>query len=483
MGKGIAQSRRRLPVSAQAPVSGWFWRRCFAPVDIASLAAFRIAFGGLMLWEILRAITGGWVYELFIAPKFHLTYPGFSWVQPLPGGGMQVLFWLLVVAALGMMLGFLYRLSATVFFLGFTWVFLIEATEYLNHFYLICLLSFLMICVPAHRAFSLDAWRKPTLRSDSAPAWTLWLLRAQVGIVYFFGGIAKFGGDWLHGEPLRTWLAARTDFPVLGRWFREEWMVYLVSYSGLLIDLLAVPLLLWKRTRWPGFALVLAFHLMNARLFSIGIFPWLMIAASLLFLAPDWPRRLGLGGRAEPARLMAPTSRFALQGKQRALLAVIACFLTWQCLMPLRHFLYPGDVNWTEEGHLFSWHMKLRDKHARSEFLVTDPARQETWRVDPRQYLTRTQAAVMATQPELIRQFAHYLAEEYNRQGISNLEVRAEVLASLNGRPAQLLVDPRVDLAAEPASLRHRSWIEPLQNSLSLPQKEMRSKNEINPGP
>ncbi|MDB6109616.1 MAG: hypothetical protein JWR69_1366 [Pedosphaera sp.] len=464
MGTGVAQSLPHSSAAAPVEVPGKLWQRCFVPVDIAWLAVFRIAFGGLLLYEILKGITGGWVYKLFIAPKFHFTYYGFDWVQPLPGVGMYVLFGLLGLAALGIMLGCWYRLSAVTFCLGFTYVFLLEATEYLNHFYLICLLSLLMLLVPANGAFSVDAWRKAAMRSDTTPAWTLWLLRAQISIAYFFGGIAKLNGDWLRGEPLRTWLAARTDFPVLGRWFTEEWMVYLFSYGGLLIDLLAIPLLLWKRTRVIGFVVVLAFNLMNARLFSIGIFPWLMIGASLLFFSPNWPRRFGIGRRAGASRVTAPRAPLALGGKQCALLAFIACHLVWQCLMPLRHFLYPGNVNWTEEGHYFSWHMKLRDKQARAEFLVTDPAQQKTWRVDPRQDLTRTQASIMARQPELIRQFAHFLAAEYGREGLAKVEVRAEVLASLNGRPAQLLVDPRVNLAAEPASLEHQRWIEPLQS-------------------
>jgi hypothetical protein len=427
------------------------------------LAAFRVAFGALMLWEILKGIGGGWVTELFIAPSHHFTYYGFAWVRPLPGQGMYVLFWVLAAAALGIMAGCFYRVSAAVFFLGFTWVFLIEATEYLNHFYLICLLSFLMIFVPAQRAFSLDAWRKPALRSDTAPAWTLWLLRAQVGLVYFFGGIAKLNGDWLHGEPLRTWLAGRTDFPVIGRWFTSEWMVYSLSYGGLLVDLFAVPLLLWKRTRYFALAVILAFNLMNARLFEIGIFPWLMIAGTLLFLPPGgmrrWLRLKRVESSLEPAhKVLAPHTR-----KEKTGVALAACYLAWQCLVPLRHFLYPGDVNWTEEGHNFSWHMKLRDKQGVAEFIVTDPATRRTWRVSPRGYLTQTQTARMSTQPELIRQFAHVLAMEYRGQGLTNVEVRAEVLASLNARPAQLLVDPRVNLAAEPASLRHKTWIEPLR--------------------
>jgi len=105
-------------------------------------------------------------------------------------------------------------------------------------------LSFLLCIVPAHKMWSLDARCRPQLRADTTPAWTLWLLRAQVAVVYFFGGVAKLNGDWLRGEPMRMWLADRTEFPVIGRFFTEESTVYLFSYGALFNDLLAPALLL-----------------------------------------------------------------------------------------------------------------------------------------------------------------------------------------------------------------------------------------------
>jgi hypothetical protein len=130
--------------------------------------------------------------------------------------------------------------------------------------------------------------------------------------------------------------------------------------------------------------------------------------------------------------------------------------------MPLRHLAYPGDVSWTEEGHLFSWHMKLRDKEATASFTVRDPETGESWTVSPRDHLTRRQASKMSGNPDLILQFAHYLAERDRRSGGSRLEVRASVNASLNGREPQPLVDPDTDLAAQPRSLRASPWIVPL---------------------
>ena len=365
-------------------ILGSLRKRFFEPVDIASLVYFRVAFGVIMLWEVWRYFDHGWIARYWIRPTLHFTYYGFDWVHPWPASGMYLHWVALGALAILITLGLWYRISATLFFLGFTYTFLLEQARYLNHFYLICLISFLMIFIPAHRAASLDARWRPSLRSQTAPAWALWLLRGQIGIVYFYGGVAKLNADWGRAEPFRTWLARRTDFPVIGSWFTEEWMVYLLSYGGLVFDLLVVPFLLWRRTRVFAFGGAVLFHLMNARLFSIGIFPWFMIAATALFFAPGWPRRLlaqwwpALNGQHRECAPVAPVA-----WRQHATLILLGVYSTLQLLVPLRHSLYPGEVSWTEEGHRFSWRMKLRDKDASARFVVTDPIGGRRWIVDP----------------------------------------------------------------------------------------------------
>lgn len=449
--------------------------RFFASVDISSIVFFRIAFGSIMLWEVIRYFSNNWIDRYYIQPTFHFTYYGFDWIKPWPGRGMYLHFFALGILAVWILIGFYYRVAAVLFFLGFTYVFLLDQTQYLNHFYLISLLSFLLIFVPAGREFSVDALLRPGLRSRTAPAWTLWLLCAQIGITYFYGGIAKLNSDWLHGEPMRMWLAERLDFPVIGPYFRDEWMVYLFAIGGLLLDLMIVPLLLWRRTRVIAFAAGLAFHLLNAQLFNIGIFPWFMLCATVVFFPPDLPRRaMRALARALPAR---SGRRTAVPGdaaqpdlvmpRRPALVVVLICvYLGVQLLMPLRHWAYPGNVSWTEEGHNFSWHMKLRDKEAAGEFTITDSGSGETSRVELRRYLTTRQRDKMLANPDMILQFCHYLAELKRREGVENAEVRASVKASLNGREPQWLIDPNVDLSKAPRNLLSASWILPLTEPL-----------------
>lgn len=451
----------------------------FNPVDISFLVFFRILFGGIMLWEVYRYFTYGWIARYYIEPVINFTYYGFSWVKPWPGRGMYIHFVVLGAAAACVMVGFIYRVAAPVFFLAFTYSFLLEHTRYLNHLYLVCLIGFLMCFLPAERAFSVDALLRRKIRSDTVPAWTLWLLRAQVGIPYFYGGIAKLNSDWLRGgEPMRTWLRPLAETPGGGPIFTSGWVVYSFVIGGLLLDLLVVPLLLWRRTRLFAFAAAVVFNLINAVIFDIGIFPWLMTGALLIFFPPDLLRRfarafMSPGEQFVDAAPSQPTVAItersscpSLTASQKVIFGLLAAYLAVQLLFPLRHYLYPGNVSWTEEGHNFAWHMKLRTKTGEAIFTVSHPASGQTWTVKPGDYLKSHQLMKTITKPDLVLQFAHYLAEENRREGFENVEVRARVMVSLNGREPQLLIDPNVDLAKEQVTLLPARWIVPLTTPL-----------------
>lgn len=450
-------------------------RALHAPVDAASLAFLRVVFGCVMLVEISRYWSHGWIREYLVVPKFFFSYPLFGWVRPPPAAWLGVQFDLLAFAAMCIVLGLFVRVAAAVFAVLFAWWFLSDQTNYLNHFYLITLVSFLFVFVPTDRAFALDARfrRSPgTPRSPAAevvPAWAVWIFRFQIGVPYFFGGVAKLNPDWLAGEPMRMWLRGMHAVPLLGAVCMQEWCVYGFVVGGLLLDLLVVPGLLWRRTRPFAFAATFVFHGTNSILFSIGIFPWLMIAATTIFFEPDWPRRLLSRVRratvAGPPPAEPPTS-VELTPARRLGIAGVGGWVALQLFLPLRHFLYPGVASWTEEGHLYAWHMKLRDKAGQGEFTARDPASGASWKIDPHDYLARRQEREMYDHPDEILQFAHHVADEYAKAGKGRLEVRAKIYVSLNGRKPQLIVDPDVDLAAQPRSLARWPWILPLTEPL-----------------
>ncbi|MCZ7644979.1 MAG: HTTM domain-containing protein [Planctomycetota bacterium] len=441
--------------------------RLFEPVDCASLVWFRVCFGLVMAWQSAKYLWSGWAESAYVKPAFHFTYYGFGWVKPWPGEGMYWHFYAMIALSLLVAAGALYRVGSALLFLAVTHWFLIEATQYNNHYYLECLLALLLAFMPAHRGFSVDAWLRPSLRERTVPAWTVWLLRFQIGVVYFYGGLAKFDPDWLTGIPVRGLLGKAAALPLLGEWSRAPWFGCFLAYGGLLLDLLIVPLLLWRRTRLAAFLLALGFHLSNSALFTIGVFPWFMIGATLIYFDPEWPRaalRRVLRRKApdgEPPAHAVPR----LGRLRRVGLGLLTLYLLIQVFLPFRRLLYPHRVTWSEEGFRFAWHMMLRHKLTQAEFVVLSP-RNEPLPVKLERTLTKRQFGVMRSKPDLILQFAHHLAGEARRQGFEDVKVKALISCSLNGRKPQLLVDHTVDLAAEPTGLQPKHWIRPLEEPL-----------------
>ncbi len=369
---------------------------------------FRIVFGLVCLAGVVRSFAYGWVSELYVEPAHHFTYLGFGWVTPWPGWGMHLHFALLGVLALGIAIGYRYRVCALAFFLGFTYVELLDKTNYLNHYYLVSLISLLMVFIPLNRSMSVDrrlaerGGDGPAGREwDAVPAVTLWVLRGQVAVVYLFAGIAKLNPDWLlEAQPLRIWLHHHTDLPLVGPLMGDLWIAYAMSWAGAFFDLTIVGWLLWRRTRVWALLMTVVFHLSTWFLFpQIGVFPWLMLAGALVFFPPDWPKRLAgnlraTGKSGSPDTVPAPDRSIA--GKRRAWLpkvvcAAIAVYFLVQLAVPLRHYAYPGNVRWNEEGYRFSWRVLLTEKAGMAEYRVVDPESGRSWRVGPERYLTPLQ--------------------------------------------------------------------------------------------
>jgi len=454
-------------------------RHLFRPVDASSLAVFRIAFGGLMLFEAVN-------YGVFLCldcfyrqTDLLFKYRHFEWAELLPGRGLELVFVIMALSATGVMLGLFYRLSAVLLVLTFGYLFLLDEALYLNHFYLALLFATILVFVPAHRAWSLDARRRPAFASDTVPNWGRFWLGAQLEIVLVLAGLVKLNADWLNLEPMRMWMtAASADEAAIFRWLTQDWGIALASYGAIALHLVGAPLLLWRRTRLAVFCIYAVFHVINTFVFNIGIFPWMTLAATLVLFDPDWPRQvlrwLQARGRAVRfAALAQPAGdgmgRFALSRTARVgITAFIVLWLAAQVLVPFRHHLAPGNVAWNEDGHRFSWRMKLRSKRAVARFVVlTDDGGRVV--VDPRDHLTAKQTRKMSCIPDMILQFAHFLASEHGDDGTRKVAVHADVRCSLNAREPQPLVDRLVDLSGVHRDDPVTSWVTPLSTPLRNP--------------
>lgn len=437
--------------------SGWI----FAPVDDTALVLFRIVFGLLLALESAGSIVTGWVRENLIEPRVHFPMIGFEWVRPPSGAGMYAYYALMAACGVLVMLGAFYRLALALFTVLWAGAYVMQSVSYNNHYYLILLLCLLMIAMPAHAWASLDARRDPALRSTTCPRWCILALAAQAALVYVFAAVAKLDPDWLAARPLEQWLARREDW-ALGPLLAHDSAKWVLAWGGLAFDALIVPLLLWRRTRPFAAALAVAFHLANSYVFRIGVFPYLAIALCLFFFPGESLRRRFLPRKPPVAAdVDGPRSTAA---RRRVVVAGLAVWFALQLALPLRHLPYPGDVNWTEEGHRMSWRMMLRAKSGSITFDLLHPPSGKRWKVRPDEFLTRKQAQRVATRPDLAWQFAQFLARHYAEQGLAPVEVRASSAVSLNGRAPQPLIDPEVDLAAvEWRVLGANRWIVPLR--------------------
>lgn len=431
--------------------------KLFAETSIYSLVVARLAFGLLSILECIRQFDRGVIEEYYILPKIHFTYYGFGWISPLSGEGMYWFHCLLIALAIFVTIGLFYRISLALFTIGFTYTFLIDQTTFLNYFYMMILYGILLLFMPANRYFSLDSYFDRRIKTEKISFWPIFLLRAQTEIILFYAGLVKINYDWLvRSQPLKSWLREKETIPQLEYLFAQDWLVMAACYAVVIMHL-SSPLLLFKRTRIYIFLIYCCFHTLNSHVFVVGAFPWLTISMTTLFFAPDWPKKIfKFFNKAKDVNNFKPLSN----STQKIAMYLMAFWIISQVLIPLRHYLYPSFVSWSDEGKRFAWRMKLNKFDGATIFIVTDPKTNRRWRVDNEQYLTYGQHVELQCQPDVILQFAHYLQKVWEEEkGYKNVQVNVHAFCSLNKRSMQRYIDPNVDLTKIKRDLKHRDWV------------------------
>ncbi len=437
---------------------------------IAPLAVFRVAFGVIMLISTVRFIAKGWVYDFYISPKCYFPFYGFEWVRPLPAAGMYSLFAIMVIASIFIAIGFLYKLSISAFFICFVYTELIDKTYYLNHYYVVSIVSFLLLLVPAHRYFSVDVVRNPSLKVTHVPGWTINIFKWQLCVIYFCAGISKLNYDWMcQALPLKIWLPANAGLTLIGPLLTQAWVAFLFSWFAAAFDISIGFLLLSRAARPWAYLLVVIFHMLTAWLFKIGMFPYVMIFITIIFFSESfhlrviknisnlWPHNVHQSGESKAVLT------FSLN-KKKLLYSLLGLYAVLQVLVPFRFLLYPGTLFWTEEGYRFSWRVMLMEKSGTAFFYIKDPATGNSGEVPNGLYLTPLQERMMATQPDMIVQYAHYLHHVYRNKGIKDPIVTAECYVTLNGSGSRLFIDPTTDLSKQTDNFLPKKWILPFHN-------------------
>ncbi|MFZ4633124.1 MAG: HTTM domain-containing protein [Saprospiraceae bacterium] len=437
------------------------------PVSIAPIITLRVVVGAMLLFSTARFWYLGWIKDHYLQPVLHFHYYGFEWLQTPPAAVLYAMHVLLMASSLFVMLGLFYRLAAVLQFALFTYTELLDITYYLNHYYFVSIACALLIIVPAHRDFSVDVWRNPALRSSQVPRWTVGIFRFQLCLVYLYAGFWKMNTDWLlHALPLKIWLPAQDQLPLIGWLLQYEATAFLFSWFGMLYDTTIVLWLSWARTRPLAYLAVVVFHGLTGLLFQIGVFPLVMVGATLVFFSDQWHQRWQSKVKSwlSPSPVRQDYARGASPRRTpQYLWVLLGAHCLFQILFPWRYLLYPGNVFWTEEGYRFSWRVMLMEKAGTAQFYVKDRLTGREGLVVNSEFLNPHQEKQMAMQPDLILQFAHFLQKHYTQKGVADPIVRAETYVTLNARPSQLLIDPHVDLTHLSDGWARKEWILPYE--------------------
>ena len=428
----------------------------FKHIDNSPLIVFRIIFGLLCFLESVGAIFTGWVNYTLIDPKFTFSYIGFEWLQPLPGNWMYVFYIVMGVFGFFIMIGYKYRLSTIMFTLLWATTYLMQKASYNNHYYLLILLSAIMVFLPANKYLSVDAKIKPSIKQISMPKWCSWVFILQMFIVYTYGSIAKIYPDWLDTSVMELLMRSKKDYIFIGELLQEKWMHYFLSYGGILFDGLVIPLLLWKPTRKLAFFASIFFHLFNSIVFQVGIFPYLSLAFALFFFEPETIRNIFL-----KRKTLYTDNKVIIPSYKTPFIAVFGLYFIIQIALPLRHHLVEDNVLWTDEAHKMSWRMMLRSKSGFATYTVVDKETDQKTYIKLDDYLSKKQKRLVTSKPDVMWQFAQYLKKDFAQQG-KDVSVFVNCKISVNGRPFTPYIDSKVDLAAikwDP--YKHCEWILP----------------------
>lgn len=428
---------------------------------IETLVSFRIIFACMMLFSTIRFIGMGWINEFYVKPEFHFKYYGFSWVEALPEQGMYAVFFFMLLSCFGILFGCFYRISTIIFFITFTYVELIDQANYLNHYYFVSLMSFIMIFLPAHKSFSLDVKYNWVKEMKEIPNFYVLLPKFQLAIVYIFAGIAKLNYDWLlEAQPLKIWLPAHSHLPFIGSFLNYEIVAYIFSWFGAIYDLFIVFFLMNSKTRPYAYFFVIIFHVLTRILFPIGMFPYIMIMSTLIFFSEDFHVRVLNFLKA----LFNVKSQYQNEIKAPSyvnikLYALFIAFFIIQIILPFRYLVYPGKLFWTEQGYRFSWRVMLMEKAGTAFFYVEDSKSKKRLQIDNKDFLTKNQEKMMSTQPDMILQFAHHIGEYYRSKGFEHPAVYVESYVNLNGAGSKLFIDSTINLMNVQDGFNHKTFI------------------------
>lgn len=423
------------------------------PVKSDVLGLFRVFFGLCLLYELWYYVDIDLLNMGLRQPVMLFPYEGLEWIRMLPGKGMEMVLFLLMIAAVCITIGWMLRIASVVFFIGFAWIFLLDKGLYNNHLYLFILMGFLFSVTNADASWSVSKKK----HRDALPAWQLMIFQFQIVLVFFYGGLAKLNYDWLvNFQPAIVLTEGKTS----------KLFLYILVYGGLVFDLLVGFLLLWKPTRIYAMITALIFNITNSVIFhDIGVFPFFMIGTLLLFTDPDFVASWAKRKQNVEKKKNKQTGLVLQSATSTGLKALLISYVVFQLAFPFRHLLYHGNVDWYGEAQKFSWRMKIQQRDLKElKVTVLDYKTKQILDLDPAKYITSAQVLALTQDPQMLLAFVKYIEKDAKSKGIENPFIKASCIVTFNGRLPQPMVDPEKNLCTISNDAPVYSWVMPLKN-------------------
>jgi hypothetical protein len=265
---------------------------------------------------------------------------------------------------------------------------------------------------------------------------------------------------------MATWLPGLYEIPIIGKLVHYKELAYLFSWAGCLYDL-SIWLFLWfKRTRGIAYFFVIVFHVLTAVLFPrIGMFPFIMITATIIFFSSGWHEKILGFIKGGVKKMETPLSHVSSGLDKSFISGALVIYFIVQLFLPIRHLQYPGNLFWHEQGYRFSWRVMLMEKNGLTNIILNDPVKKERREVDQNLYLTPFQKQQMRSQPDMLIQFANHLGDEFLKEKGYAPEVYVKSRISLNGRRSQVFTNDTLNLVGLDEPLKS-GFIVPFKSKL-----------------
>jgi Vitamin K-dependent gamma-carboxylase len=148
-----------------------------------------------------------------------------------------------------------------------------------------------------------------TLPGGTLRAWlhqlAVWIIRAQVIILYLTAGLSKLRGiDWQNGTAL--YVISRVEWfshPLFANLFKYPLITYGATYTTMIYQILFPAALFIRRLRLPFILFGIALHLGIAVMMGLIAFSTIMIGLELFLIQDDEYRMLAAWGQARWQRL------------------------------------------------------------------------------------------------------------------------------------------------------------------------------------